>query len=153
MAARRDRLDGFGAGALFSVALLLAINQIVVKLVNVGLQPVFFAGLRSALAIGFVTLWMWSRGRPPVIRREHILPGLLIGAMFSAEFLFLFLAIDLTTVGRAAVIFYSMPLWMAVLAHFGLPDERITPVRGVGLILAFAGTAWAILSKSPSRRW
>lgn len=147
MAARRDRLDGFGAGALFSVALLLAINQIVVKLVNVGLQPVFFAGLRSALAIGFVTLWMWSRGRPPVIRRDHILPGLLIGTMFAAEFLFLFLAIDLTTVGRAAVIFYSMPVWFSLMAHFGLAGERLTPICAIGLGFAFTGTAIAILSR------
>lgn len=147
MAARRDRLDGFGAGALFSVALLLAVNQIVVKLVNEGLQPVFFAGLRSALAIVFVSLWMWSRGRPPVIRRAEVPAGLLIGLMFSAEFLFLFLAIDLTTVGRAAVIFYSMPVWFSIAAHFGLAGERLTPIRALGLAFAFAGTAIAILSR------
>jgi drug/metabolite transporter (DMT)-like permease len=72
--------------------------------------------------------------------------GMLIGAAFSAEFLFLFLALDLTTLGRASVIFYSMPLWFAVLAHFGL-GERITPIKAAGLALAFAGTALAILSR------
>jgi drug/metabolite transporter (DMT)-like permease len=147
MTARRDRLDAFGAGALFGVALLLAVNQIVVKLVNAGLQPVFFAGLRSLLAVGFVTLWMWARGRPPVIRRAHLAPGLLIGAVFAAEFLFLFVAIDLTTVSRAAVIFYSMPVWFSIMAHFGLPGERLSPLRALGLCFAFAGTAIAILSR------
>lgn len=144
---RRDRLDAFGAGALLGVGLLFAVNQIVVKLVNVGLQPVFFAGLRSALAILFVGGWMWARGRPPVIRRAHLLSGILIGAAFAAEFLLLFVAIDLTTVGRASVIFYSMPVWFGLLAHFSLPGERLTPIRAFGLAIAFVGTAIAILSR------
>jgi len=144
---KKDRLDAFGVSALFAVALLLAFNQIIVKWVNAGLQPVFFAGLRSALAVGFVGLWLWWRGRPPRLRREHLAPGLLIGTVFAAEFLFLFLALDLTAVSRASVIFYSMPVWFALMAHFGLPGERITPMRAAGLVLAFAGTAAAILSR------
>jgi drug/metabolite transporter (DMT)-like permease len=114
--------------------------------VNAGLQPVFFAGIRSALAILFVGGWMWFRGRPPWLRRAVAPAGILMGAAFAAECLFLFLAIDLTTVGKAAVIFYSMPVWFALLAHVGLPDERITPVKALGLLLAFAGTALAILT-------
>ncbi len=146
---RKDRLDTVGAMALIGVTLLLAVNQIMVKFVNQGLQPVFFAGLRSVLGAVFVALWLWARGRPPRLRADHLAPGLLIGAIFAAEFLCLFVALDLTAVSRAAVIFYSMPLWLAILAHFGLPDEAITPVRAVGLVCAFAGTAWAILSRTP----
>lgn len=146
--ARRDRLDAPGVSALFGVTLLLAFNQIIVKWVNAGLQPVFFAGARSALAILFVGGWLVWRGRPPVLRRDHILPGLLIGTVFAAEFLCLFLALDLTAVSRASVIFYSMPVWFALMAHVALPGERITRLRGIGLALAFGGTALAILSRS-----
>jgi len=144
---RKDRLDAFGFTALLGVALLLAANQIIVKLVNVGLQPVFFAGLRSALAVVFVGLWLWWRGRPPVLTRADLGAGLLIGTVFAVEFLFLFTALDLTAVGRASVIFYSMPIWLAIMAHFGLPGERITALKAAGLVLAFAGTALAILSR------
>jgi len=147
---RKERLDGVGLAALIAVTLLLAVNQIVVKEVNRGLQPVFFAGLRSALAVVFVYGWLRYRGLRGRIRLADLGPGLLIGAVFAAEFLCLFMALDLTAVGRASVIFYSMPLWLAVAAHFWLPNERITLKRGIGLALAFLGTAWAILSKSPS---
>ncbi len=147
---RKERLDGVGLAALIAVTLLLAVNQIVVKEVNRGLQPVFFAGLRSALAVVFVYGWLRYRGLWGRIRLADLGPGLLIGAVFAAEFLCLFMALDLTAVGRASVIFYSMPLWLAVAAHFWLPNERITLKRGIGLALAFLGTAWAILSKSPS---
>ncbi|MFP5479358.1 MAG: DMT family transporter [Alphaproteobacteria bacterium] len=143
---RKDRLDAFGGAVLLGVTALLAFNQILIKMVNAGLQPVFFAGLRSALAVLFVWAWLAWRGRPPRLHRAALLPGLLIGTVFAAEFLFLFMALDLTTVGRASVIMYSMPVWFAILAHFGL-GERITPLKAAGLTLAFAGCATAILTR------
>lgn len=144
---RKDRLDGVGFGALVAVALLLAVNQIIVKEVNQGLQPVFFAGLRSGIAVGFVWAWLRLRGLTGRVRRQDLLPGLAIGAVFAAEFLCLFIALDLTLVSRASVIFYSMPVWMGLLGHFFLPGERLSPVRAVGLLLAFLGTAWAIAAR------
>ena len=147
---KKDRLDGTGLATVLGVTLLLAINQVIIVEVNRGLQPVFFAGLRSVLAVGFVGAWLWWRGRPPQLHRRHLVPGLLVGTIFAAEFLFLFLALDLTALGRTSVIFYSMPLWMAVMAHFGLPGERITRLKAIGLLLAFAGTATAILSRQPA---
>ena len=143
---RKDRLDAFGGSVLLGLTLLLAFNQVIVKLVNAGLQPVFFAGLRSALAIVFVWAWLAWRGRPPRLTRATLPAGILIGAVFSAEFLFLFLALDLTTVGRSSLIMYSMPVWFAFLAHFWL-GERITPRKAAGLALAFGGCAIAILSR------
>ena len=146
---KKDRLDGTGASALLGVTLLLAINQVVIVEVNKGLQPVFFAGVRSVLAVLFVGAWLWWRGRPPVLQRAHVGAGIAMGSIFAIEFLCLFMALDLTALGRASVIFYTMPLWLAVMAHFGLPGERITPLRAAGLLLAFCGAAVAILSRQP----
>jgi drug/metabolite transporter (DMT)-like permease len=122
---RKSALDGTGFAVLLAVTMLFAANQAVIKIVNVGLQPVFFAGLRSVLAVGCVAAWMAWRGIPLGITR----------------------ALDLTTLGRASVIFYSMPLWLALMAHYGLPNERITPIKAAGLALAMAGTAVAIFSR------
>lgn len=142
---KRDRMDAFGAVALTAIAMLLAFNQVVIVWVNEGLQPVFFAGLRSALAVPFVLLWLALNGRWPRYTPGTCAAGLAMGAVFATEFLLLFLALDLTTVSRAAVIFYSMPVWLALMAHWGLPGERLTPMRLGGLVLAFCGTALAIL--------
>lgn len=144
---RKDRIDAFGAAALVAVAALLALNQVVIKVVNAGLQPVFFAGLRSALAALVVYAWLRFRGQTGGVSRQALPAALGMGLIFSAEFLFLFLALDNTTVVRSAIIFYSMPVWLALMAHFGLPGERITPRKALGLALAFAGTAWAILDR------
>ncbi len=145
---RKDRLDGVGLGALGAVTALLAVNQIIVKEVNTGLQPVFFAGLRSALAVVFVWGWLWYRGLLGRVKMADFGVGLAIGSLFAIDFLCLFMALDLTDVSRASVIFYSMPVWMGILGHFFLPGERLNAVRGFGLLLAFLGTGWAILSRN-----
>lgn len=147
---RKDRIDAVGALSLTGFSAFLAFNQIVIKLVNAGLQPVFFAGLRSLIALGALWLWMRLRGRAPRLDRADAGAGIAIGLAFSAEFFFLFLALDLTTVTRTAVILYSMPVWLAVAAHWLLPGERIGRLRAIGLLLAFAGVAWAIFYRGGS---
>lgn len=107
----------------------------------------FFAGLRSALAVVFVWGWLKYRGLTGRVRLADLGPGLAMGVMFAAEFLCLFLALDLTLVSRASIIFYSMPVWMGILAHFYLPGERLNAVRALGLLLAFCGTAYAISAR------
>ena len=142
---KKDRIDLFGAAGLIGFAALLGYNQVVIRVVNEGLQPVFFAALRSAGA--FFCLWLLFRlrRRPLGMDRADLRPGLLIGAFFAAEFIFLFQALDLTTVTRVSVIFYTMPLWLALMAHVLIPGERITPPKAAGLLLAFAGVALAFI--------
>ncbi|MGB8623835.1 MAG: DMT family transporter, partial [Paracoccaceae bacterium] len=138
---RKDHIDTFGVVALIAFSALLGFNQVVIKVVNGGLQPVFFAGIRSLGAVVCIWAWMRFRGRKVTVAPGTLGAGILIGLCFSAEFLCLFLALDRTTVTRSSVIFYSMPLWLTLAAHFLLPGERITPRKALGLALAFAGVA------------
>lgn len=141
---RKAGIDLFGASALTAFAAFLALNQIVIKLVDAGIQPVFFAGLRSAIAAACLFGWMVVKRRPPVLARRHLLPGLAAGVGFSVEFIALFVALDLTTVTRTTILMYSMPVWLACGSHFFLPGERLSPVRILGLGFAFAGVVWAL---------
>lgn len=142
---RRDRIDLFGAASLIAFSALLGFNQVVIRVVNEGLQPVFFAGLRSLGAALCIWLWFMVRRRPLGLTRTDLSGGLLLGLFFSAEFVCLFIALDLTTVARTSVIFYTMPLWLALIAHFLIPGERITGTKAVGQTLAFTGVSVAIL--------
>lgn len=145
---KKDRIDAFGAASLTGFALFLAFNQIVIKVVNQGLQPVFFAGVRSGLAFLVLTLWFAAAGRPQRLRRVDVGPGVLAGAAFALEFIFLFIALDLTTVTHTAILLYSMPIWMAVGGHFLLAGEGLTPRKSLGLAIAFAGVAVALLYRA-----
>ena len=44
-------IDGLAASFLIIFSILLGLNQVLVKLVNVGMHPVFQVALRSTLAI------------------------------------------------------------------------------------------------------
>jgi drug/metabolite transporter (DMT)-like permease len=144
---RKDRIDAAGAAALAGFAVLFALNQVSIKLTNGGFQPVFLAALRSAVAIPCVLIWMRLRAIPARPEPGTAAAGLLIGSLFASEFVCLYLALDLTTVARSSVIFYSMPVWLALAAHVLLPGERLTGRKSLGLGLAFAGVAWAILDR------
>jgi drug/metabolite transporter (DMT)-like permease len=145
---RRDRIDGFGAAMMVIFAALFGFNQVVIAVTNGGLQPIFFAALRSAGGVLLVLAWLAARGQGLGLTRPALGPGVAIGLVFSAEFTCLFLALDLTTVTRVSVIFYSMPVWLAIGAHFLLPGERMTRGRAAGLALAFAGVAIAIADRA-----
>lgn len=142
---QRDRIDLAGALALVGFSALLGFNQVVIRVVNEGLQPVFFAALRSAGAVICLAAWFHFRGRAFGLARADLGAGLMMGTLFATEFILLFVALDLTTVSRASVMFYTMPLWLALLAHWLIPGERITKFKAAGQFLAFSGVAIAIL--------
>ena len=144
---RKDRIDAVGATLLVGFSMLLGLNQVLVKMVNAGLAPIFQAGLRSSCAFLPVLIYALIARKRLSISDGSLLPGIVCGLFFASEFLLLFQALDYTTVARVSVFFYTMPFWVAVAAHFVIPGERLTPVRVAGLLLAVAGIAWALLDK------
>ena len=146
------QMDAFGASLLTGFMLVLALNQVVIALVNQGIQPVFAAALRSFGSALLIWGWMAARGIEVRLVREMAGPGLAVGAIFTAEFVFLFTALDLTTVARTSIIFYSMPVWLAAMAHFVLKGDPMTRIKALGLALAFAGSAVAILVRGDGGR-
>ena len=145
--ARKDHMDAIGAVALTAFALHLAFNQVVIKVTNDGFGPVFQAGLRSFGAVLVLWLWMRARSIPVGLPPNAVWGGVVAGILFGLEFICLYTALDLTTVSRASIIFYSMPVWLALAAHFVLPGERLTGVRSVGLVLAMCGVALAVSNR------
>ncbi|WP_305968154.1 MULTISPECIES: DMT family transporter [unclassified Mameliella] len=141
---RKQQMDLAGAVGMVVFANLLAFNQVAIKLTNAGIGPVFAAGLRSALALVVLGIWLWVSGRRIKGLRRTLWSGLLLGGLFSLEFILLFNSLDLTSVSRASITFYAMPVWLALVAHFTLPGERLSSRRLLGLVLAMAGVAWAL---------
>lgn len=141
---RKSHMDLIGATALVLFALHLAFNQVVIKVTGGGFSPLFAAGLRSAGAVVVLLLWMRLRGIPTSIPRAAWFGGLLSGVLFAVEFFCLFYALDIGAVSRASVIFYTMPVWLALAAHFVFPAERLTWVKVFGLAAAVAGVALAL---------
>ena len=141
---RKDRIDATGATVLIAFSALLGLNQVMMKLVNHGMNPVFQAGLRSAAAFLPVLAWaVWRRKRLSVLDGSFW-PGIICGILFAFEFLLLFQALDFTSVMRTSVLFYTMPIWVAAAAHFLIPGEAMTSRRLAGLTLATVGVVVAL---------
>ena len=126
---RKDHIDLFGGSVLVIFAMVMGLNQVVIKVVNDGMQPVFQAGLRSLFAFFLVWSWALWRGKKISVTDGTFKAGLLTGCLFSIEFIFLFLALDMTTVARNSIFWYSMPVLMAIGApvsytHLTLPTNR-----------------------------
>lgn len=143
----KSQIDAFGAISLTAFALLLGFNQVVIKVTNDGLQPVFFAALRSFGGAALIYTWIRWRGIELTLPRATWPAGVMIGAVFAFEFICLFIALDLTTVTRTSVLLYTMPLWLALAAHILIPGERLTRVKSIGLGLAFAGVVVALVAR------
>jgi drug/metabolite transporter (DMT)-like permease len=41
--------------------------------------------------------------------------------------------------GLASVLFATYPFWVAIVSHFLLPNEKITPLRIIGIVIGFLG--------------
>lgn len=141
-------IDLYGAAALVGFAALLAFNQVVIKVTSDGFSPVFQAALRSVIASLFLFCWLGVTGKRVSLPRAALPWGIVSGLLFAFEFLCLFIALDLTTVARASIIFYTMPVWLAIAANFLLPGEKLRAVHVLGMAFAIGGVVLALSDRS-----
>ncbi|APG46560.1 putative integral membrane protein [Phaeobacter porticola] len=152
-------MDGIGAAMLIGFSGLMGFNQVVIKVSNGGFGPVFQAGLRSLIGLAVLLAWLafhgeLKRASPPApaqtpthwTRSVHLW-GLVSGLLFTAEFVCLYIALDLSSVSRVTIIFNSMPVWLALAGHLLLPGERLNSMRMLGLVLAMGGVVLAVLHR------
>jgi len=137
-------IDGIAALFLIIFSILLGLNQVLVKLVNEGMHPIFQVALRSTLAIFPILIYCYIRKKKIDFFDGSFLPGLIAGVLFAIEFILLFTALDYSTVTRVSLIFYTMPVWLTVAAHFLIKNDTLTLNKFIGLIIALIGLIFAI---------
>ena len=141
-------IDGLAASFLIIFSILLGLNQVCVKLVNVGMHPVFQVALRSTLAIIPILLYCYFTKKKITISDGSFIPGVIAGILFAVEFIFLFTALDYSTVTRVSLIFYTMPVWLTISAHFLIDNDKLSLKKIIGLALAVFGLILAIYEPS-----
>ena len=128
-----------------TIALLISIwgtTWSVIRIGLTGIPPLTGVALRFALAgllLWGLALAMGLRG--PRLRAPMALwctHGLL---SFGVSYGLVYWAEQWVPSGLAAVLFATFPLFVALLAHFFLPGERLRPTAAAGLALGFLGVA------------
>ena len=136
-----------------TLCFLWGMGQVSIKVANRGVSPIFQAALRSVVATLLVALWARVRALPLLHRDRTFLHGLVIGLLFGTEFVFIYFGLSYTTASHAVLFLYTAPFFVALGAHWLLPNEPLTGRKLAGLILAFAGviaTLWDSLGR-PTR--
>ncbi len=134
----RTAFDGLAVALVVFIMFTWGLNQVAIRVGNWGFNPMLMAAGRAALGGLCVFLWCQWR-RIPLFARDGTLPGgIAAGLLFGVEFVLIFLAMDLTSVGRVTLMMNLMPFWVAIGSHF-LLGERMSPRALAGMCVAFFG--------------
>lgn len=143
MTDRKSRLDTLAVVSLVACCFLWGLNQVAAKVAIAEVPPLWQAAIRSLGGALLVFVWARLRGIALFERDGSGPGGLLAGLLFAVEFGCIFLGLQFTTASRMAVFIYISPFVVALGMPFIAKSERLTLVQLGGLLVAFAGVAWA----------
>jgi drug/metabolite transporter (DMT)-like permease len=143
MSERKSHLDLLAVVLLVGCCFLWGLNQVAAKAALPEIGALWQAALRSLGAALLVWLWARSRGIALFERDATLRGGLLAGALFAAEFFCIFIGLQFTTASRMVVFIYIAPFVVALGMPLIARAERLGALQAAGLVLAFAGVAWA----------
>ena len=121
-------------------------QQVVMKAVSADVAPTMQLAIRFAAAAIFFGAWVFVREGWRALADGTMPSGLLIGALFALEFIFVGEALTRTTAAHAIVFLYSAPVFTALGLQF-LPEERLGRLQWAGIGVAFAGLVVAFLGR------
>lgn len=120
---------------------------VAIKIGLLDMPPLGSAALRFLLTALLLLFWAWLKGVSLFPRGVDLGVLGLLALIFSYMNLALYIGTAHTTSGRATVFFYSQPVFLALMAHITLPNERLTVRKGWGLGLALIGLILLFLTK------
>jgi drug/metabolite transporter (DMT)-like permease len=122
------------------LCLIWGTTWLVIKVGYGGLEPFNVAAIRFFVAGAVLALLIPVLGVPwPRGRREWRVVVWIGLAMFAADYGLIYWAEQYIDSGLTAVLFAVMPVVTIFLAHFFVPDSRLTARKMVGTLLAFGG--------------
>ncbi len=114
---------------------------------DAGVPPVAMVAIRSVIAAALLLAVLLIRSKPITRDPQRWLTGVVMAAFqLSLPFVLFTLAYQYASAGFVGMLVALIPLATAVIANFVLPDEPLTTVKTVGLIIAFAGVGFLLLS-------
>jgi drug/metabolite transporter (DMT)-like permease len=136
---KSDRIPTKGMLLLVVVSFLWGGNIVSIKISNEGIPPLLAATVRSLMAAAIVWAYARTRAEDALMHGSDFKHGLVLGLLFAADFVLLYLGPSYTDASRAVIFLYIQPFLVAVGAHFLIPGDALTASKAIGLALAFAG--------------
>jgi drug/metabolite transporter (DMT)-like permease len=143
-------LDPLAAAVVVMLCLSWGFQQVAVKLAIHDIPPLTQAAIRSVVAVVLIYGFTRLRGIALFARDGSLVPGLIAGALFGAEFVLLYWGLLYTTATRAVVFLYTMPFFVVLGARLWLPVDHFSPAQWIGLALSSAGIIVAFGLPTPA---
>ncbi|CAM3738969.1 DMT family transporter [Rahnella victoriana] len=141
----RKPLDGFASSVMIGLCIIWGVQQVAIKSAAADIAPLLQVALRSGMAGFAVMVLMLIRQRKIPFSAATLLPGLLVGLLFSVEFMFVAEGLRFTTAAHMAVFLYTAPLFAALGLHFLVPEERLSALQWAGVGVTFIGVIVAFM--------
>jgi drug/metabolite transporter (DMT)-like permease len=132
-------LDLRAIGLVLLLSALWGGNVVAVKLGLADAPPLALAWMRFALGGLCVVAWGWWTRAPFMVDAGEGWPLLGLGLLFTVQLGLLNVGTWLSTAGHAAVLLNAYPVHVVLLAHFLVPDDRLTAAKLGGVLLGYAG--------------
>ena len=143
MSAERKHLDGFGVGCMILLCVALGLHQVAIKAAAPDIAPSLQIALRFGISALLVCIFMVFKKVSFSLRDGTLLPGTLVGIVFSVEFMFVAEGLRYTTASHMSVFLYTAPIFTSLTLHWFLPAERLRRHQWLGVAIAFGGVALA----------
>jgi len=140
---QRKPLDGTAFGVMVLCTAVWGCQQVAIKLTAPYVSLVMQSAIRSVIASALVLLWIWFRNISLWKRDGTLWPGIAAGLLFGGEFVFIYGGLAHTAASRMVVFIYLAPVVTALGLHWRVPGEKLRPLQWLGVLLSFAGIAFA----------
>jgi O-acetylserine/cysteine efflux transporter len=120
---------------------------VAIKVGTMDMPPLGAGAIRFLLTSLVLTGWAYYRHVPMRFEQAEVRMLLILGILFLYTNVAAYVGTSRTTSGRAAVFFYAQPIFLAILAPYFLPGDRLTLRKVFGLGLAFSGVIILFFAK------
>jgi len=140
---RKPSLDLQAIILITGCCLIWGYQQIAIQAIADEVPLLMQLTIRSIIASACVWVWMAFKGIRPFQPDRTLIPGVIAGLLFFAEFVLLYSALEHTNTSRAITFLYLAPFIVALALPIFIPAERLNLLQSSGLLIAFAGLAFA----------
>ena len=150
---REDVSQPLGVASVLICLLIATIrggNPVAIKLVLRSLSPMQGAFIRVAIGCASIGLYSLARDEDLRPRRAELGPIALLSLIYAIQISANQTGSDYTSPVFVAILFNTYPILANLVSSFVVPEDRLTPLRGIGLAVAFTGVAWVFLSRIAS---
>jgi drug/metabolite transporter (DMT)-like permease len=123
----------------FFICVLFGGNAVSIKLSLAGFGTFTAAGIRFGVATLVIILWAWIKKIPLKLSVKQTKQTLILAAIFVIQLSFFYHGLERTTASHGILIANILPFFILVLAHYFIPEERITLKKSFGIFLGFIG--------------